>query len=203
MEILLHTCCGPCTLYPIKELKKRGNKALVYFFNPNIHPFREYERRVEALEMAAEKFKFPVLWDQSGYGLRGWLNKIGTRQDPDDRCPVCYRIRLEATARKTAELGLPAFSTTLLYSRYQRHDLIHDIGKELASAYGIEFYYQDFRVGWVEGIEISRELRIYRQPYCGCIYSEEERYSKRAKRLQKRILAMSANSKVTLNGSPC
>ena len=188
MEILLHTCCGPCTLYPVNELRKEGNNALVYFYNPNIHPFREYERRIEALEMASEKFKFPVLWDESGYGLRDWLNKIGTRQEPDERCPVCYRIRLEAAARKTVKLGLPAFSTTLLYSRYQRHDLIHNMGKELAAAHGIEFYYRDFRNGWIEGIELSKKLGIYRQPYCGCIYSEEERYRKRAKRLQKKLL---------------
>ena len=196
MEILLHTCCGPCTLYPLKLLRREGIKAKVFFFNPNIHPFREFEKRVEALEIAAEKFKFQVLWDRSGYGLKTWLNEMGTRQEPDERCPVCYRLRLKAAAKKTADLDLPAYSTTLLYSKYQRHDLIREIGEEFASAYGIEFYYHDFRNGWVEGIEISKELGIYRQPYCGCIFSEEERYSKRAERLQNRILAGTTNSPV-------
>jgi predicted adenine nucleotide alpha hydrolase (AANH) superfamily ATPase len=195
MEILLHTCCGPCTFYPIKELRKEGHKVLVYFYNPNIHPLREFERRVEALEIAAKKFEFPVLWDESGYGLRDWLNKIGTRQEPEDRCPVCYRMRLEATAKKAVELGVPAFTTTLLYSRYQRHNLISDIGRELSRAYSIKFYYRDFRDGWVEGIEISKELGIYRQPYCGCIFSEEERYKNRAKRLQKKFILLSENIK--------
>lgn len=194
MKILLHTCCGPCTLYPIETLRKDGINALVYFYNPNIHPFREYERRVEALETAAEKFAFPVLWDESGYGLRTWMKEIGTRQDPDERCPVCYSLRMKTSAKKAAELGLPAYSTTLLYSPYQRHDLIREIGEKFASMYGIKFYYQDFREGWVEGIELSKKIGIYRQPYCGCVYSEEERYSKRAKRLQDRLLAKSVKT---------
>ncbi len=187
MELLLHVCCGPCSLYPVKVLKERGIKSAGFFFNPNIHPFRELERRINALETVSKALDFPVVWDTGGYGLKTWLEALEGRLDFNTRCPVCYRIRLEETARRARELKIPAISTTLLYSRYQRHDNIAAIGREAAEKQGLEFYYEDFRKGWQQGIDESLELGIYRQPYCGCIFSEAERYSKRIDRLMKRL----------------
>lgn len=142
----------------------------------------EFERRVNALREVAKEFDLLVKW-QADYGLREWMDVMGTACLPEDRCPKCYRMRLEATAREAVDGGFDAFSSTLLYSRYQQHDKIRKVGKEVASRFKIDFFYEDFRKGWVEGIEMARELGIYRQPYCGCIFSEAERYLKRAHRL--------------------
>ncbi|WP_330873336.1 epoxyqueuosine reductase QueH [Dissulfurimicrobium hydrothermale] len=165
-------------------MKKQGVDAVGYFYNPNIHPFTELEKRLEALKTVAETYGLPVIHDEEIYGLETWLVEMGGRFKVDERCPVCYRMRVEKAAKKAAELGVPYYTTTLLYSRYQRHGLIREIGDEAGRRYGVVFYYQDFRSGWNEGIAISKRLGIYRQPYCGCIFSEAERYAKRIKRLR-------------------
>ncbi len=183
MNLLLHICCGPCSFYPLTVLQEKGINPVGYFFNPNIHPFREYERRVEALKVVAEEFSLSMIWDQRGYDLEHWFQAIGDSRDSVRRCPECYRVRLEAAAQVAAEGGMEAFTTTLLYSRYQRHGEIRKIGTETAERHGVKFWYHDFREGWQQGIDMSIEAGIYRQPYCGCLFSERERYEKREKRL--------------------
>jgi len=113
------------------------------------------------------------------YDLEDFLAAVADK--PAQRCSYCYASRLNATAAVAAESGFKAFSTSLLYSRYQRHDEIRELGDQLARQYGIEFYYEDFRKGWQEGIRISKEMGLYRQQYCGCIYSEKDRYHRKAK----------------------
>ncbi len=191
MKILLHVCCGPCSLYPVVSLKEQGVEPVGFFFNPNIHPFRELERRIEALEAVSSALDFPVIWDTGGYGLASWLSALDGRFDMVSRCPVCYRLRLEETARRARQMNIPVISSTLLYSRYQRHELILETGRSVAKAYGLDFYYEDFRKGWQQGIDASIELGIYRQPYCGCVFSEAERYSKRIDRLMNRLASSS------------
>lgn len=142
---------------------------------------------MEALETVAGKETLSVVWDEAGYDLAAWLSEIGSRRTQKERCPVCYRMRLEATARKAQELSFSAISTTLLYSRYQQHDVIREIGEQAAKAQGLDFHYEDFREGWDDGVAQARELGIYRQPYCGCIFSEAERYAKRQEKMQKRL----------------
>ncbi len=186
MEILLHICCGPCSIYPVTVLKDKGFSIRGFFFNPNIHPFLELERRIIALETVSNVLDFPVIWDTQ-YGLKDWLDTLDGKLDFNDRCLPCYAIRLEETAKMAVKLGIKTISTTLLYSKYQRHDKILEIGNKSAFQHGLEFYYEDFRQGWQKGIEASLELGIYRQPYCGCIFSEAERYSKRMNRLMKRL----------------
>ncbi len=195
MKILLHVCCGPCALYPLKALETKEMDVVCYFYNPNIHPFREFERRVEALEVVADLRGVDIIWDEEGYGFEKWLALVGKDLSTKKRCLACYRMRLEKTAEKARELNIPVISTTLLYSRYQQHDAIRDIGKECAKAHDLDFYYEDFRKGWDEGIKMSRELSIYRQPYCGCIMSEAERYAKRAQRLKSRLLTKQQRSR--------
>ncbi len=182
MKLLLHICCGPCSLYPLTRLRKDGLEPVGYFFNPNIHPYMEFERRVNVLMEVSRRLDFSIRW-QADYGLDEWMDVIGTARLPVDRCPRCYRMRLEATAREAVAGGFDAFSSTLLYSRYQQHDKIHGVGEELAARFKVNFFYEDFRKGWVEGIEMAKALGIYRQPYCGCMFSERERYLKRANRL--------------------
>jgi epoxyqueuosine reductase len=143
------------------------------FYNPNIHPCREYQRRLETLKDYAAQQNLEVLWPE-GYDMEEFLRNVVFREA--DRCYGCYSMRLRYTAEMAKDRAFDAFSTTLLYSIYQRHDLIRSIGESLAKELGISFYYRDFRAGWSEGVRISKEIGLYRQPYCGCIYSEKERY---------------------------
>ena len=108
------------------------------------------------------------------YDLEGFLANVAS--EPEKRCSYCYSSRLFATAAAASELGFEAFSASLLYSRYQRHEEIRALGEQAEKEFGITFFYEDFRPGWQEGIRISKELGLYRQQYCGCIYSEKERY---------------------------
>ncbi len=179
MRVVLHVCCGPCAIYPVDLLRQEGMTISGFFHNPNIHPFREFQQRIVALEEFAGQVDLPLVLDRE-YGLRAFLREIVFHED--DRCGRCYAMRLAATARHAVSVGADAFSSTLLYSRYQKHEDIRRLGEALAAQHGIAFYYRDFRQGWQEGIDRSRAMGLYRQPYCGCIYSEEERYDKRWRR---------------------
>ena len=172
-------------------MRRQGLDVSGFFYNPNIHPFKEYQRRVEALGELSEKEKFSVHIHRD-YGLREFLRKVVFHEEK--RCGLCYSMRLEATAEKAAEMGADAFTSTLLYSRYQDHGLIKKQGKKLAKKYGLSFCYHDFREGWQEGIDLSVKMGLYRQPYCGCIYSEQERYDNRWKKAMKKKLKKKAES---------
>jgi hypothetical protein len=176
VNILLHVCCGPCAIYPLTAIRAQGHEARGYFFNPNIHPFKEFQRRIEALETMSQQLAFQVDY-QREYGLRGFLRQVAFHEE--ERCGLCYAMRLRPTVEQAVTVGADAFSTTLLYSRYQNHALLRSQGEMLAAEFGISFYYQDFREGWQQGIDRSIAMGLYRQPYCGCIYSEEERYNRK------------------------
>jgi hypothetical protein len=175
MRVLLHICCGPCAIYPLTLLEDEGMDVTGYFFNPNIHPYQEFKRRLVALEQFSSTSGLSLLIEKQ-YGLREFLQKIVYHEE--ERCSICYLLRLERTAALAKEKGFDAFSTTLLYSKYQRHNTISDICTAISSKYNINFLYRDFRKGWQLGIDKSIEFNLYRQPYCGCIYSEQERYDK-------------------------
>lgn len=179
MRILLHTCCGPCALYPLRTLRTAGHDLTGFFYNPNIHPYREYILRRDAVVQMAELETMPLIM-RDDYDLEGFLANVAAV--PEQRCTYCYAARLRATARAAAEGDFDAFTATLLYSRYQRHDEIRELGEQIGREFGVAFLYQDFRPGWQEGIRLSRELGLYRQQYCGCIYSEKERYLPREKK---------------------
>lgn len=187
MRLLLHICCGPCLLFPLKRLKDNGLLFKGFFYNPNIHPYMEYERRIEALQAVARLHDLSIIYSEKGYGLRFWLQSVAGNMDFGVRCLKCYEMRLLETAVKAKEMGFTHFSSTLLYSRYQNHEAICSIAQDVAQKTGVEFYYEDFREGWQEGQDIARGLGIYRQSYCGCILSEEERYEKRRLRLQHEL----------------
>lgn len=175
MKILLHVCCGPCAIYPLKMLREKGHQVEGYFFNPNIHPYQEFKRRINAVKefAAMEKFSLDI---HDSYGLQEYLRRVVFHEQ--DRCTICYEMRLEEVARQAMKQGVDAFTSTLLYSRYQKHEQIREQGEKLAEKYRTGFYYEDFRIGWQEGVDRSRKAGLYRQPYCGCIYSEQERYDK-------------------------
>jgi len=174
-KLLLHICCGPCAIYPVEDLRKSGFEVFGFFYNPNIHPYTEYLRRREALDDYAQKIGLRVIYDDR-YRLEEFLRSVVYRED--NRCRFCYGMRLEQAARVARKGKFDYFSTTLLVSPFQKHDLIREIGEAQAKRFGVSFYYRDFRKGYKEGAARSRELNMYRQQYCGCIYSEKERFYK-------------------------
>lgn len=175
MKILLHTCCANCAIYPLERIKERGDEAVGYFFNPNIHPYQEYQKRLNALEIFSEKVGWKVIY-RDEYPLEEFLRNVSHRVK--ERCHYCYVVRLEATAHKAKKERFDSFSTTLLQSSHQNHVLIRETGERVALEVGIPFYYEDFRQGWRRGVEVSKAMGLYRQQYCGCIYSEKERFLK-------------------------
>jgi predicted adenine nucleotide alpha hydrolase (AANH) superfamily ATPase len=177
-RILLHTCCGPCTLYPLDALRSEDWSVHGFFYNTNIQPYQEWQRRLEALETVAEHNQLPLIV-RDDYDLEGFLRSVAFREQ--QRCITCYSLRLEAAARLAKKSGFSAFTTTLLYSKRQKHDLIRALAESAAHKHGIDFLYRDFRIGWRTGQTRARELGIYRQQYCGCIFSERDRFYPRGK----------------------
>lgn len=185
-KILLHVCCGPCSCYPVKKLREKDFLPVGYFFNPNIHPYKEWEMRLKTAKEFAVKVDMEIFADEN-YRLRPFLTKaLAAETEAGGRCRMCYSWRLEETARFAAENNFAAFSSTLFYSIYQQHEVMKEMAELFANKYGVAFFYEDFRTGWQEGIDLSRELELYRQSYCGCIFSEEERYSKAIRKQRKK-----------------
>ncbi|OPY58127.1 MAG: hypothetical protein A4E55_01113 [Pelotomaculum sp. PtaU1.Bin035] len=173
MKMLLHICCGPCSIYPVQYLREKGISIYGYFYNPNIHPYTEYNRRKETLEKYAGEISLNMIFDNE-YRLEEFLQGVVYREA--NRCLICYSMRLNQAARVAKKGGFDCFSTTLLVSPYQKHGLIREIGEAVGNKYDILFYYADFRPGYREATVLSKEIGMYRQQYCGCIYSEKERY---------------------------
>jgi predicted adenine nucleotide alpha hydrolase (AANH) superfamily ATPase len=155
-----------------------GLKVVPWFYNPNIHPLEEFRRRRDSLAFLA--FMMPTLVPTltgplaidftPPYNSGRFLATAALEPAEPARCLACYSLRLNMAARIAAERGLSAFTTTLLYSRRQRHELIKEAGQKAANEHGVQFYYEDFRNGWREGLELSKRLGLYRQRWCGCVY---------------------------------
>lgn len=174
MKLLLHTCCAPCSVYCIESLRSEGIEPTIYWYNPNIHPYKEYEARRDCLKQYTKQINVNAIFEEN-YGLREFCKN--TVSDLDNRCiNYCYKVRLEQTVKYAKENGYDAFSTTLLISPYQNHEVLKQIGEDLANKYNLKFLYRDFRVGFREGQKKARELGLYMQKYCGCVFSEEDRY---------------------------
>jgi epoxyqueuosine reductase len=176
MKVLLHICCAPCSCYTVAALREEGTEIEGYWYNPNIQPYTEFRKRLTTLKEYARLSILHVTVDES-YDLDAFLQ--GTLPLGKDRCLFCYRLRLEKAFQHAAAAGSDGVTTTLLYSRHQRHEEIRALGEELSRTYSIPFLYRDFRKGWNEGISISKGLNMYRQQYCGCIFSEKERFQGR------------------------
>ncbi|OQX17730.1 MAG: hypothetical protein BWK80_39195 [Desulfobacteraceae bacterium IS3] len=175
MKILLHICCAPCSIYPLKILRAEELEVMGFFYKHNIHPYTECLKRQETLQRYAEMIALRVIW-QEGYEPENFIRNVVFRES--DRCAYCYYDRLQSAALIGKRGKFDYFSSTLLYSKFQKHEMIRDIGESVGKKVGIPFLYKDFRIGWKEGIEESKRLELYRQQYCGCIYSEKERYFK-------------------------
>lgn len=179
MKLLLYTCCAPCSIYCIDTLRNEQIEPTLYWYNPNIHPYTEYKARRDTLKEYAKRIDVQAVFEEE-YGLQEFTKQV--IGNLENRCSqYCYQVRLEKTVQYAKEHGYDAFSTTLLISPYQNHEALKQIGETLAKQYGISFLYRDFRIGFRQGQQIARELGLYMQKYCGCIFSEEERYTKQIK----------------------
>ena len=157
-----------------EQLQTEGFDITAFFYNPNIHPWMERERRLCALSEYADSKNVPLLIDKE-YSLE---ENIRMLLNAENRCYICFEDRLSATAFKAAELGIENFSTTLSVSPYQNQTLIMEAGNAASRESGVRFIYRDFREFFKESMRISREAGMYRQPYCGCVFSERDRYLK-------------------------
>ena len=175
MKTLLHICCAPCANQPIEVLRTDGIEVAGFWYNPNIHPYLEYKARRDTLREYAQIIGLD-LREIDFYGLRQFTAAVAC--DSDHRCGYCYTCRMEETARYAAEHGFTQFTTTLLVSPYQNRELICAIGAKMGEKYSVEFVPYDFRPRFKEGQEEAREQGMYMQKYCGCVFSEEERYIK-------------------------
>ncbi len=173
MKLLLHICCAPCSIYPVKVLQDMDMDIMGFFYRYNIHPFQECLKREDTLKQYSDSLGLKVIF-QKDYKIEIFLQSIVFREK--ERCRYCYYDRLKATALVAKKGKFEGFTTTLLYSNIQNHELIKQTGEAIAKKYNLKFFYHDFREGWKFGIEESKRLEMYRQQYCGCIYSEKDRY---------------------------
>lgn len=179
MNTLLHICCAPCSIMCIETLRAEGIEVHGYWYNPNIHPYTEYRSRKNCLIEYAKMIDLPLDVNDT-YGLRDFVRAVA--DDIDGRCPKCYEMRLMETARYAKEHGYDSFTTTLLVSPYQNHELLLEYGRRASEIHSIEFLERDFRPCFREGQTIAREKELYMQKYCGCVFSEEDRYKKKPKK---------------------
>jgi len=196
MKILLHVCCGPCATGALEWLRRQFPTSEIagLFYNPNIYPESEYQRRRQTMERAAGALELPLLpplratkpatageggWAGEEEGLVNYLHQVAFREK--DRCRNCYAMRLAYTARQAAAAGHEAFSTTLLISPYQNLEAIRTIGEALSKIHGPDFVFHDLRPYFSRSRQRARELGLYQQKYCGCIFSELERIQAKAR----------------------
>lgn len=173
MKLLLHSCCAPCLSGTQKALSGEDMDMTIFFFNPNIHPEQEFKKRIDALKNYTEQMALkPVIFGD--YDMELFEREVMSK--PGDRCRNCYELRLRETARYACMNGYDAFSTTILISPHQKHDLVKQLGEELAREYNTVFYYKDLRPYYKDSVSISKEMGIYRQKYCGCYISKEQRH---------------------------
>ena len=166
---------------PAQALRAEGFSVTGLFYNPNIHPMKEYLLRRAALLEAAERLQLSLLWpdtEQMAWNLSRWTHAAAASAERNIRCRACYALRFTHVARLAGREGFDAFTSSLLYSRRQAHTIIAEEGEKAARRFGTAFLYRDFRPAWQEGVNLSKQWGLYRQQYCACAYSETERFQK-------------------------
>ncbi len=191
MKILLHACCGPCSLEPVRLLQEEGHDLVLAYMNPNIHPRAEYDHRLATLRAWAAGQDLAVV--EGVYDTKDWMATAGALQKQgfarEDRCRACYRLRLDEAARYAADHGFEGLATTLTVSPYQFTDIIREELEAACAPYGLQPVFEDFRPYYDEATRRSREAGMYRQNYCGCVYSDAEAADERAERKAARQAA--------------
>ncbi|TRZ96465.1 hypothetical protein D4R78_00535 [bacterium] len=177
MRLLLHICCSPCLIYPLSCLRDSGFQLSGIFYNPNIHGLLEYNNRKKEVVEFSRKENLEVIYAE--YRPVDFFRAVNLQEAQPQRCQLCWALRLKATARAAKEKGFGLFSTTLLVSPYQDQEALRKAGEGAAEKEGVDFYYADFRVGFRQAHDLAKARGIYCQKYCGCIYSQVERYKKK------------------------
>lgn len=179
MKLLLHICCAPCLIYPLKRLREKSFEVSGFFYNPNIHPLGEYKKRKQAVADLIHSAGIDISYPE--YVPAEFFWEVSFKEDKPERCSICWYLRLKKTASTAKEEGFDYFSTTLLVSPYQDQELLKKTGNTVSGETGVNFYHEDFRPGFKKAHDEAKAEGIYCQKYCGCIYSEVQRCRKSAK----------------------
>jgi len=191
-KVLIHICCAHCAAYTVEHWRQQGYETAGFWYNPNIHPYTEHQNRLESTKLLAEKLELPLII-AGGYDMPEYFRRVAGHEE--ERCRHCFELRLAKTAEAARDKGFDAFTTTLLISPHQKHELIREVGENVALPFGftqgklsaqgergekgVEFLYADLRKRYSDSRHITKPMDLYRQQYCGCIYSEWERYSEK------------------------
>lgn len=184
MKILLHICCAPCAIHPFRKLAADGYEVIGFWYNPNVHPYTEYKNRLSSVKLLEQPYGWEIEYLDE-YELEKFLRAVSDNPEFGIRCRECYRMRLEKTAELAKRSNFEAFTTTLSVSPYQDHNLIKEQGERAAERFAVKFLYQDFTPGYPEAHQEAKERGLYMQKYCGCIYSEHERYDEKYQKRMK------------------
>ncbi len=176
-SVLIHCCCAHCAAYTVDYWRQQGHEASGFWYNPNIHPFMEHQHRLEAMQSLAREMKL-TLTVADGYEMTEYFRRVAGNEHEPERCRRCFDLRLSRTAEAARQAGFSAFTTTLLISPHQKHDLVRDVAGRIADQTGVQFLYADLRKRYSDSRHMTKPFDLYRQQYCGCIYSEWERYSR-------------------------
>jgi len=173
-SVLVHSCCAHCAAYTVDYWRQQGYEVSALWYNPNIHPYTEHQHRLESMESLAQEMNLPLIITE-GYDIIEYFRRVAGHESR--RCRYCFNLRLSKTAETARQNGFNAFTTTLLISPQQKHDIIRETGNKIAEEQGIEFLYADLRKRYSDSRHLTKPLNLYRQQYCGCVYSEWERYA--------------------------
>ena len=174
-KLLIHSCCAHCAAYTAEYWRQQGYDVSAFWYNPNIHPYLEHQQRLEAMQSLSQEMNIPLIVNE-GYDIIDYFRQVVGHES--ERCQYCFRLRLSKTAETAQAMGFDAFTTTLLISPQQKHELIKEVGEELAGEKEIDFLYADLRKRYSDSRRMTKPMGLHRQQYCGCIYSEWERYAK-------------------------
>jgi len=171
-RLLIHSCCAHCAAYTVEHWREQGYEVSAFWYNPNIHPYTEHQKRLEAMQTLAKEMGLPLITAE-GYDIIDYFRQVVGHEA--ERCRHCFKLRLSKTAEAAKEMGFDAFTTTLLISPHQKHDLLKGIGDEVGG--DVDFLYADLRKRYSDSRRLTKPLELHRQQYCGCVYSEWERYA--------------------------
>jgi len=173
-KVLIHVCCAHCAAYTADYWRQQSYDTAGFWYNPNIHPYTEHQQRLESMKLLAQEINLPLII-ADGYDMIEFFRRVVGHET--ERCRDCFYLRLSKTAATAREKGFDTFTTTLLISPHQQHELIQEIGNRVAAEQGVSFLYADLRKRYSDSRHITKPMDLYRQQYCGCVYSEWERYA--------------------------
>jgi predicted adenine nucleotide alpha hydrolase (AANH) superfamily ATPase len=173
-KVLIHVCCAHCAAYTVEHWRQQGYEVSALWYNPNIHPYMEHQQRLESMQSLAQEKDLPLMVVE-GYDMVEYFRRVAGHEA--ERCGHCFDLRLSKTAETAWRHGFSAFTTTLLISPHQKHDTLREIGNKIGGEQGLEFLYADLRKRYSDSRHMTKPMNLYRQQYCGCVYSEWERYT--------------------------